>query len=118
MAGSAQTVITVAMRFTAPRPLDDHAWRTSEGTPGVAHFYGWSGNPTATSRCWAEVSFEGTRQASEDDRLCPDCEASYWEREAVLSTGVDGDALVTGPLSERRVSGAARTNPDAPWVPD
>ena len=110
--------MTGAMRFMAPRPLDDHAWRTSEGTPGVAHFYGWPTDHVTRSRCWSQAPIEGTRQAAEDDRLCPDCEGWYWEHQAGVSPiGVTraGTAQIR---SGGRISAAARTDRGAPWAPD
>lgn len=74
------------MRFVTPRPLDDDAWRTGVTAPGVAHFYGWDGDHDGRSKCWAGTPLEGTRQASEDDVLCPDCEAWFWERIGPLPT--------------------------------
>ncbi len=68
------------MRFVTPRSLDDAAWRTGESVPGVAHFYGSAGDYDGRSKCWTDVSADGTRQATEDDRLCPDCECWYWQR--------------------------------------
>lgn len=68
------------MRFVTPRPLEDDAWRTGPTAPGVAHFYGWEEDHDGRSKCWASTPLEGTRRATEDDVLCPDCEAWYWER--------------------------------------
>jgi hypothetical protein len=79
--------MTGVMRFMAPRPLDDRAWRVGDGMPGVAHFFGWRTHRGTLSHCWAERSIEGTRQACEDDPLCPDCEAWFWEHEAAVTAG-------------------------------
>jgi len=106
------------MRFMAPRPLDDQAWRASERTPGVAHFFGWPNHHVTRSHCWAEAPIEGTRLAAEDDRLCPDCEAWYWEHEAMVSPGPDRGTPVAQAPSMAKLSDAARTAPGAPWVPD
>jgi hypothetical protein len=72
--------MTWPMRFMSPRPLEDDAWRTGDTAPGVAHFYGWDGDVDGRSKCWANVATEGTRAATEDDVLCPDCEGWYWDR--------------------------------------
>ena len=66
------------MRYAIPRPLDDDAWRVSDASPGIAHFFGWA-DGNRTSRCWAAVPSDGTRQATEDDQLCPDCDGWYWQ---------------------------------------
>jgi hypothetical protein len=104
------------MRLSTPGPIDDQAWRTSDGTPGVAHFYSWPNQPGATSRCWAEAPIEGTRQAREDDRLCPDCEAWYWEHEAAVEPTTDAGAGSVQPTAVSTLSEAVRTTPYAPWM--
>ncbi len=111
-------IMTVAMQSMAPRPLDDHAWRAIHGMPGVAHFFGTLSHPAARSHCWSDAPITGTRQAAEDDRLCPDCEAWYWEHAAGMGPCVER-GNPGGPAAPMlRVRGAARTAPDAPWVPD
>jgi hypothetical protein len=82
------------MRFVTPRPLEDDAWRTGETAPGVAHFYGWDEDADGRSKCWADVAAEGTRGAAEDDVLCPDCEAWYWERIDALPTARERSAAM------------------------
>lgn len=100
-----------------PRPLEDDAWRTGDTAPGVAHFYGWEQDHDGHSKCWASTPLDGTRQASEDDVLCPDCEAWYWERIEAVPTMTDRAAAAvawTRPIgarhrwdgSFRRVGGA------------
>jgi hypothetical protein len=80
------------MRFVTPKPLEDDAWRTSDAAPGVAHFFGWDGDDDGSSKCWANVATAGTRGAAEDDVLCPDCEAWYWERLDALPRAGEGPA--------------------------
>jgi len=67
------------MRYVTPRPRDDDAWRVSDATPGIAHFFGWADDEDRTSKCWADVPAAGTRRAAEDDQLCPDCDGWYWQ---------------------------------------
>jgi hypothetical protein len=71
--------MTGVMSYVMPRPLKDDAWRAGDPGPGVAHFYGWAADFDGRSKCWADVPFDGTRQAADDDQLCPDCEAWFWQ---------------------------------------
>ena len=67
------------MRYETLRQIDDDAWRVSDAAPGIAHFFGWARDEGRQSRCWADVPAEGTRPATEDDQLCPDCDGWYWQ---------------------------------------
>jgi hypothetical protein len=71
--------MTYLMPYLAPRPIDDDAWRVSVNSPGVAHYYGMAADFDGRSKCWAGEPVAGTRQAVDEDRLCPDCDSWYWQ---------------------------------------
>jgi hypothetical protein len=107
--------LTSTMQFMTPRPLEDDAWRSGDTGPGVAHCYGWGTERDGRSKCWASVAVESTRQATEDDALCPDCETWYWERVIAVPgslgpAGIDRLGLPDGASSDpddlkRRIAG-------------
>lgn len=100
------------MPFITPRPLEDDAWRTGDAAPGVAHCYGWDLDRDGRSKCWARIAIAGTRQATEDDVLCPDCEAWYWQGSDAWALTGEPSATAAGghrPSGHRRRGGDERS---------
>ena len=71
------------MQYTVARPPAEDAWRVSEASPGIAHFFGWANDRDDQSMCWADVPVAGTRRAAGEDQICPDCDGWYWQHVSV-----------------------------------
>lgn len=96
------------MAYPTIRPLGDDAWRVSDASPGVAHYYGHAADFDGRSKCWADAPVAGTRPAADEDQLCPDCDSWYWQHASMALVGDAGDGGVQGATAAGALAGSLR----------